>query len=154
MPPQPDNVMLGNDAQVGLIDFGSCIVARRTIDDRIALQEMIEESERRCTPSYRAPELWDRGIDDTLHLDERIDVWALGCLLYAVMFGDNPFDLVELNGGNLKLAIIEANFKFPSGHSYPQELCDLVTFMLNKDEKERPFIGEVLEHARALLNKV
>jgi len=146
--------MLGQDAQVALIDFGSCVLARRDITDRIGLQELIMESERMCTSTFRAPELWDRGIDDVLELDERIDVWALGCLLFTLMFGQNPFELVELAGGNLKLAIIEANFQFPSGHSYPKELCDLVTFMLNKNEKERPFIGEVLERSRAVVGKL
>lgn len=142
--------MLGVDAQAALIDFGSSIVARRQVSDRIGLQELIEESERMCTPTYRAPELWDRGIDDTLDLDERIDVWALGCVLYALMFGVNPFDLVEQNGGNLKLAVIQSNFSFPANHPYPQSLCDFVTYMLNKDEKERPHIADVLKRANEL----
>lgn len=146
--------MLGQDAKIAIIDFGSCVVARREVADRIGLQELIMESERMCTPTFRAPELWDRGIDEVVELDERIDVWALGCLLFTLMFGQNPFELVELAGGNLKLAIIESNFQFPTTNTYPKELCDLVTFTLNKNEKERPFIGEVLERARAAVNKL
>lgn len=142
--------MLGQDANVAIIDFGSSVVARRQIADRYGLQGLIEESERMCTPAYRAPELWDRGIDDILNLDERIDVWALGCILYTLMFGQNPFEVVEMNGGNLKLAIVQSNFNFPADHTYPSELCDFVTFMLNKDETERPFIGQVIERAKEL----
>ena len=146
--------MLGVDAQAAIIDFGSSVVARREVADRLGLQALIEESERMCTPTYRAPELWDRGIDDVLELDERIDVWALGCVLYALMFGVNPFDLVEQNGGNLKLAVIQSNFSFPANHSYPQPLCDFVSYMLNKDEKERPTIMDVLKRANELTQTV
>lgn len=144
--------MLGVDSQVAIIDFGSSVVARRQVADRYGLQELIEESERMCTPTFRAPELWDRGIDDILDIDERIDVWALGCILYTLMFNVGPFDLVEPNGGNLKLAVIQSNFSFPANHAYPQALCDFVTYMLNKDEKERPFISDVLKRANELSN--
>ena len=147
---QPDNIMLGLDAQIAIIDFGSCVVAKRQITDRIGLQQLIDESERYCTPTYRAPELWDRGRDDIVELDERVDVWSLGCVLYAMMFGVNPFELVEQNGGNLKLAIIESNFQFPTGHTYPSSLTDLVTDVLNKDETARLTIEQVLERARKM----
>jgi serine/threonine kinase 16 len=147
---KPDNIMLGLDAQIAIIDFGSCVVAKRQITDRIGLQQLIDESERYCTPTYRAPELWDRGRDDIVELDERVDVWSLGCVLYAMMFGVNPFELVEQNGGNLKLAIIESNFQFPTGHTYPSSLTDLVTDMLNKDETARLTIEQVLERARKM----
>lgn len=151
---QPDNIMLGQDADIAIIDFGSCVVAKRSISDRIGLQQLIDESERMCTPTYRAPELWDRGIDEPVEIDERVDIWALGCVLFAMMFGSNPFELVEQAGGNLKLAIIESNFKFPSTNTYPQSLCDLVTFMLNKNEAERPSIDEVMERTRKVIKSL
>lgn len=93
-------------------------------------------------------------MDEPVELDERIDIWALGCLLYAMMFGENPFDLVALNGGNLKLAIIDANFQFPTNQTYPEDMCALVRFMLNRHESERPSISEVLEKVRDLAKRV
>lgn len=142
---KPDNILIGPDDIACIIDFGSATEANRTITDRNMLMQLIEESERYCTPSYRAPELWDRSIDDPYDIDERVDIWSLGCLLFAIMFGENPFELVVLQGGNMRLAIIDAQFKFPEKHNYSQLMLDLVTYMLNPKESERPNIDQVIE---------
>ncbi len=42
---------------------------------------------------YRAPELFD--INPDSHIDERVDVWSLGCLLYATLFLTSPFEQVK-----------------------------------------------------------
>ena len=44
---------------------------------------MQEWASQSCTAPYRAPELWDTPTDTVL--DERTDIWALGCTLYALM---------------------------------------------------------------------
>ena len=38
-----------------------------------------------CTMPYRAPELWEP--PSHCDIDERVDVWSLGCLFYAMMYG-------------------------------------------------------------------
>lgn len=44
---------------------------------------MQEWAAQHCTAPYRAPELWDPPSESSL--DERTDIWALGCTLYALM---------------------------------------------------------------------
>lgn len=42
------------------------------------------------TLPFRAPELFDVASD--ARLDQRTDVWSLGCLLYALRYGFSPFE--------------------------------------------------------------
>ena len=41
----------------------------------------------------RAPELFD--MPSRFALDERVDVWSLGCLLYFLCYGVSPFERVS-----------------------------------------------------------
>lgn len=41
-----------------------------------------EDAEAHCTAPYRPPELFD--VPSHCAVDERVDVWSLGCLLCAL----------------------------------------------------------------------
>lgn len=43
-----------------------------------------------CSAPYRPPEL--TSVQPGAVIDERVDVWALGCTLYAMAFGHSPFE--------------------------------------------------------------
>lgn len=40
---------------------------------------------------YRAPEMLD--LWSNYPIDEHVDMWALGCLLFALNFGQHPFQV-------------------------------------------------------------
>ena len=91
-------------------------------------------------------------------VDERVDVWSLGCTAYVLAFGDNPFESpVE---GVKRLAILNGSFTMPAHGKHPlprfrtteysKEYLDLIRMMLVVDLARRPYVPEVLEHVRAL----
>lgn len=89
---KPHNVLLTSEAQptAVLMDFGSvtaAVVTIRTREEGLTLQDLAAS---RSTSSYRAPELHD--VRTGRVVDGRVDVWALGCTLYAMAFGHNPFE--------------------------------------------------------------
>ena len=110
-----------------------------------------DDAARFATASYRAPEL-TQVPSDTI-IDERVDVWSMGCLLYAMAFGRSPFD--SPTEGVLRLAIMNGRFNFPPGNShmglqYSKDYCDAISFMLETDHTRRPSIGQVINRVQRI----
>lgn len=73
------------------------------IDSLSDAQRVAAASEKNCSPLYRPPELYEPPVRGTL--DSRVDVWALGCMLYFMMMRVNPFERQCLQGASLVLAV-------------------------------------------------
>jgi serine/threonine kinase 16 len=70
------------------MDLGSVAPARLSITSRkeaVALQELCAET---VTAPFRAPELFDLPSDALI--DERTDIWALGCTIFAMAYRNSP----------------------------------------------------------------
>ncbi|CDW80632.1 protein kinase domain containing protein [Stylonychia lemnae] len=70
-------------------------------------------------------------------IDEKVDIWAMGNIIYTLMFFKSPFQPGE------KLAQINAVFKFPTDTYFSQDLQNLIKQTLSKDPKKRIGIGEL-----------
>ncbi|KAJ1796304.1 Serine/threonine-protein kinase env7, partial [Coemansia sp. RSA 2399] len=80
------NVMLTDDLDTPiLMDFGSVAPARITAETRTDALRIQDDAAEHCTMPYRAPELFD--VQTGAELDERTDIWSLGCLLFALAYG-------------------------------------------------------------------
>uniref|UniRef100_A0A060SYS6 non-specific serine/threonine protein kinase n=1 Tax=Blastobotrys adeninivorans TaxID=409370 RepID=A0A060SYS6_BLAAD len=146
---KPANIMIDDEGRPVLMDLGSCSRARvstATRQDALELQDLAAEH---CTMSYRAPELFD--VRTGSSVDERVDIWSLGCTLFTLMYSGSPFELEAAeSGASLSLAVQSGKFKFPSTPEYSQGLKDIVTACLNVDPTKRPFIDDVLRMAERL----
>jgi len=158
---KPQNIILAQNLKPVLLDFGSTDVAsidlqsvvQNTEDWRKQKSSIQEDCLEISTPSYRPPELFNLGgIFEDIAIDQRMDVWSLGCLLYFMAFHINPFDAQVLRGGSLKLAIqggAEA-VKFPQNSPYSKELHNFITSMLQVDASKRPFLDAIIHKAEML----
>ncbi|XP_065185561.1 serine/threonine-protein kinase 16-like [Sycon ciliatum] len=138
---KPHNLLLqANRADTVLMDLGSVAQGRvdvRTRQQALTLQETCAQT---CTASYRAPELFD--VPSECKIDERTDVWSLGCVLFAMAFGDSPFD-------GSTLSALSGKVTFPSSHPYSQDFCDLITWMATVDHTKRPTVEQILSRIPA-----
>lgn len=147
---KPANIMLDNSGRPVLMDLGSAARARITPATRQAALQLQDLAAEHCTLPYRAPELFYVKTDETI--DERVDIWSLGCTLFALMYLSSPFEMQAAeSGASLNLAISSGEFKFPNTPAYSQELKDIVTRCLTVNPQERPFIDDVMTSVETLL---
>ncbi|KAK8936932.1 3-phosphoinositide-dependent protein kinase 1 [Platanthera zijinensis] len=155
---KPGNVLVthkkGQPPVAILMDFGSARPARKQIRSRSEALQLQEWAAEHCSAPYRAPELWD--CPSQADIDERTDVWSLGCTLYAIMYGESPFEyVVGETGDSLQLAIMNAQINWPagSGSPYSDQLHQFVQWMLSPQPAVRPHVGDILIHVDKLITK-
>ena len=73
---KPENVMLGEDGYIQLADFG---LAKKVSNDT-QLKTFVG------TPVYLAPELLIQKFRPERRYDNKVDMWALGCVLFVALW--------------------------------------------------------------------
>ncbi|KAJ1839592.1 Serine/threonine-protein kinase env7 [Coemansia sp. RSA 2703] len=143
------NVMLTSTNTPVLLDLGSIRAAHQTAQTRHQALCIQDTAAEHCTMAYRAPELFD--VQRGATLDARTDVWALGCLLYALAFGQSPFELSQdSQGASVALAAVNANYRVPEDSPYSDKITRLIAYMLEPDPLLRPFVADVISLTRSL----
>jgi len=148
---KPGNVMISDDGITPiLMDFGSCMKARIGIENRSQALLQQDIAAEQSTMAYRAPELFD--VKTGVTLDEKVDIWSLGCTLFALAYSHSPFENMQTTeqGGSIAMAVLNARYKHPQS-AYSQGLRDLIDSMLKVDPKDRPDIHQVLEMTNRVL---
>eukprot|EP00045_Choanoeca_perplexa_P003646 m.32442 g.32442 ORF g.32442 m.32442 type:complete len:304 (-) comp12151_c0_seq2:41-952(-) len=147
---KPANVLLSDQDEPILMDFGSMTKATLEIKSR---QEAIRQQDIAAEHSslpYRAPELIDVASQCTL--TTKTDVWAIGVMLYALAYHDTPFERLVMNGGSLPLAIAQGKITYPSDNTtYTDEFRQLIESLVVVDPDLRPSMSQVIESITALL---
>ncbi|KAK4896794.1 Serine/threonine-protein kinase env7 [Elasticomyces elasticus] len=110
---KPGNIMIDDDGtQPILMDLGSLASAPTPITSRAMALQVQDQAAEHSTMPYRAPELFDVKTDTIV--DTKVDIWSLGCTLYACLVGKSPFEArSEETGGSLSLCVLGGDWRFP-----------------------------------------
>ena len=124
---KPSNIMLTQDSDVRIIDFGIALVA----DSDISRIEGIAGS-----PSYMSPEQVQ-----SHDLTNRSDLYSLGAVMYELLTGSRPF-----RAGNLQKLLHQIVYATPPPihtlrREVPEELENVVAMALQKDPERRQKSG-------------
>lgn len=145
---KPGNVMLKDDGTPVVMDLGSAALARleiKTLREATALQDLAAE---RCSMLFRPPELLT--VETNSRIDERTDIWSLGCLLYALAYLEAPFEKVYQTGGSIALAALAGKINFPEQAGYSASLQNVIKWLMAVSLSERPVISEVIQRVQSL----
>ena len=110
---KPGNIMISDTGtQPILMDLGSLAPSPTPITSRALALQVQDQAAEHSTMPYRAPELFDVKTDTTI--DTKVDIWSLGCTLYACLIGKSPFEArSEETGGSLSLCVLGGDWRFP-----------------------------------------
>ena len=123
---KPENLLIGNNGQLKLTDFGG--------------SNYLEGSVRYTTCGtqiYHSPEMLLKKGYDT-----RVDIWAIGVLIFELMVGKPPF---RSDGQHsMEDNIINLRINWPKSINLLAK--NLIQKILKLDPNERPTLEEILEH--------
>ncbi|KAI8774007.1 serine/threonine-protein kinase PLK1 [Biomphalaria glabrata] len=120
------NMLLNNEMDLKLADFGLATKVDFAGEKKMTV----------CgTPNYIAPEV----LQKKGHSFEA-DIWAVGCIMYALLVGRPPFETTTLKETYLR--ITENNYSFPS--SLTTAAKNLIRKCLHPEPTSRPLLQEIL----------
>ena len=124
---KPENVLVGREGAIKLVDFGMAKVLRRD-------SPMLTFGSKICgTPQYMAPER-ARGIP----VSGAADVYSLAVIAYELLSGRRPFDSKH----PVEVLMAHVSDPPPEMPSVPPELAQVVFRALDKDPDQRPSAAE------------
>lgn len=107
---KPANIMIDDNLNIKLIDFGVSRIANRTSTFTADVSG---------TTRYMAPEFYDIGVNDNdidkpIKIDTKVDIWSTGCLISEIFSGIIPWWNIVRNEMILRRKLMEkANFPIP-----------------------------------------
>ncbi|KAJ9271587.1 hypothetical protein DTO212C5_2379 [Paecilomyces variotii] len=110
---KPGNIMIDDDGRTPiLMDLGSLAPSPIAITSRSLALAVQDTAAEHSTMPYRAPELFD--VKTGSIIDTKVDIWSLGCTLYACLVGKSPFEArSEETGGSLSMCVLGGDWRFP-----------------------------------------
>ncbi|CAG6021535.1 unnamed protein product [Menidia menidia] len=122
-----ENILLDQDLNVKLADFG--------LSNHFQRGTLLHTY---CgSPLYAAPEI----VKGSPYQGPEVDCWALGVLLYALVYSRMPFD----GASHTKLTeqITQGHYRRPNP---PSDACSLIDWLLTVRAEERATIEDVANH--------
>ena len=127
-----ENVLFKNKEtlHIKIVDFGIAGVCKANQQDKVEAGSL----------AYMPPEVLAEANAETT---PKIDVWAIGCILYGMMYGKLPFwgDTEE----EFAQAIMKQKLKFDPSVPITDGCKKVITQMLDKDPKTRANLLDLME---------
>ena len=134
---KPENLLLTHDHILKIIDFGLSNYFKK---------DQLELLETPCgSPCYASPEM----LSGESYNGFKIDIWASGIILFAMLCGFLPFD--HKDNDKLFLKILECKIQYPK--SLSKMAKDLLKKILVPDPNKRITIPEIKKHPFYLKGK-
>ncbi|KAK1161515.1 NUAK family SNF1-like kinase 1 isoform X1 [Acipenser oxyrinchus oxyrinchus] len=122
-----ENILLDQDYKVKLADFG--------LSTQFKKEQVLQTY---CgSPLYASPEI----VNGLPYRGPEVDCWALGVLLYALVYGSMPFD--NANYKTLTEQISRGEYRKPHQSS---DACGLIDWMLTVSTKDRATVEDIANH--------
>ncbi|KAF2003424.1 kinase-like protein [Amniculicola lignicola CBS 123094] len=125
-----ENILLDKHENVKLVDFG---FTREYEGKSSYLQTWCG------TVCYSAPEM----LKGEKYAGERVDVWSLGIILFALLAGELPFD--DDDEMITKMKILKEEPKYPD--TFPPQAKELIQSLLSKRPLLRPSLADILQNS-------
>eukprot|EP00730_Choanoeca_flexa_P012828 TRINITY_DN4660_c0_g1_i2.p1 TRINITY_DN4660_c0_g1~~TRINITY_DN4660_c0_g1_i2.p1 ORF type:complete len:548 (+),score=73.47 TRINITY_DN4660_c0_g1_i2:154-1797(+) len=139
-----ENVLLSkNKGSFKLCDFGSATTQVLKPGESHPIPICEEIVQKYTTPNYRAPEMCD--MYQGLPLTYKTDIWALGCVLYKLMFFADAF-------GDSSLSVVSGKYKIPQEHGFTDSVLELLADMFSLDPSARPDADQICERVFSIRN--
>ena len=115
-----ENVIVDSKGCVKIIDFGSAAYVKSGPFDVFV-----------GTIDYAAPEV----LSGEPYEGKPQDIWAIGILLYTIVFKENPFYNID--------EILEGELKFNNSNDISEDCIELIKKILIRSVPKRPLIEEI-----------
>lgn len=135
---KPANILLGRNGQVKLADFGLALF-------NSGIESFTSPGSVLGTISYMAPE----ALVSPKEVDNRVDVFSLGCIVYQVLAGKHPF--AGSNFGEISYRILNEEPVPLPADKWLGLLAELTMRCLQKDRGKRPAMPEVYDGLKAAM---
>ncbi|KAI9891008.1 MAG: hypothetical protein M1814_003359 [Vezdaea aestivalis] len=163
---KPGNIMIADDGTTPiLMDLGSLSPSPTPITSRSLALSVQDTAAEHSTMPYRAPELFD--VKTGSIVDTAVDIWSLGCTLYACLIGKSPFEArSEETGGSLSLCVLGGDWRFPdekgkgkgSGAgvqgTVSEQVKEVVRACLKVEPAERPDIDQLISMVKGVIREL
>lgn len=142
---KPDNVFLASDERgredVKLLDFGLAKIQ----DEGSKLKKLTQPGTVVGTPHYLSPEQAAAEPD----IDARLDIWAIGVMMYEMLTGQPPFDGSTYNEVIVKIIMHPPRPIRELAPQVPEALAEIISKAMAKDRAQR--YSSAADLVRALL---